>query len=103
MGACDAPPIPTDYPPKSEAIESEGEMSEPSVGLCGTVRGFDGAGRPRGHMSTDITVWCGTCDQFLQTDYSTKADAKWQANQEGWRYSSKFGWLCPECAPRLIK
>jgi len=75
---------------------------EPNTSVFdGTVAGFDGKPRPRGYMLIDVTMMCGTCDGYLQTDYGNKKDAAWQARNAGWTLTRAYGWCCPECSAKL--
>lgn len=53
----------------------------------------------KGSISIEHTMWCGypDCNFFDQHSIDTKRDMERIMKSQGWRKTSKFGWLCPSC------
>jgi hypothetical protein len=47
----------------------------------------------RGRISTEYTVWCGTCSRRDAVAAPPTAHAK----RAGWRWAKLWGWRCPDC------
>lgn len=52
---------------------------------------------PHGRMTTEHTVWCAWCFEWLQLAGTAAQVAEQARRQNGWRKSRK-GWLCPQHA-----
>lgn len=48
----------------------------------------------RGHISTEFTVWCGLCDEWLQESAPTKTVATKLFKARGWKNTKANGWVC---------
>ena len=52
--------------------------------------------RVKGHITTEHTVWCGNCTEWLQISGSM-AECVAMFRAYGWIRTRKDGWLCPGC------
>lgn len=53
-------------------------------------------GKPmKGYISTEKTVWCGLCDNWMQESISTTSRMAKRARSRGWKYTRAHGWVCP--------
>jgi hypothetical protein len=51
-----------------------------------------------GYISVQHTVWCGTCERWLQLDEGTKKEMILAIKMRGWkRVSNGAVWQCPWC------
>lgn len=55
-----------------------------------------------GMITTDYTVWCLHCSQWMTSDVTcrTKADAALYFVLNNWRKWER-AWLCPECTKKM--
>lgn len=54
-------------------------------------------------ITTEITIWCDTCDQWHDGIGRNKREAKKNAKESGWRrvkIDRKMKDLCPDCAAK---
>lgn len=51
----------------------------------------------RGHITRNVTFFCGKCDIFDTYREDMYKDEAWNA---GWSNSKEFGWICRRCNPR---
>ena len=47
-----------------------------------------------------VQVECGLCTKVIEPIHS---DMKWDMNRNGWQWSGKHGWLCPDCWPDRMR
>lgn len=57
-------------------------------------------GRPIGHFTIELTVWCGLCEEWTQQPERSRKQMAHVIRRGGWRKTKDRGWLCPECAVR---
>ena len=55
-----------------------------------------------GNITTEHTVWCGSCDFWYQSQQVKIALVKTEARQDGWRFL-KGKWVCPKCCAKKAK
>lgn len=51
-----------------------------------------------GTITTERTIWCGSCAEWDQKSDEPRMAAAWR--KAGWRLTRKRGWLCPACAKK---
>jgi hypothetical protein len=49
-----------------------------------------------GKITTEHTIWCGICEEWVQLPISTKRAMQAAARRDGWRQVGGR-WVCPEC------
>ncbi len=55
----------------------------------------------KGRMRRYYTVWCGCCAQWHGLEANKWPRVAQEARDAGWRYTRRYGWLCPDCAKKL--
>jgi len=56
----------------------------------------------KGRISTEFTVWCGTCIKWHQLSAKNQKSAIIYFSSNGWKKIKPAGWICPVCLEKLI-
>ena len=57
----------------------------------------------KGYVSTEHTIWCGTCSRMEQVSEPTLRLTHEWAKSVGWKRSKAYGWQCPKCVQNEVK
>lgn len=55
-----------------------------------------------GSITTEHTVWCGTCEEWEQLNTRTKSQTAREARARGWS-KSRGKWQCPSCTEAISR
>jgi hypothetical protein len=64
--------------------------------------GADGKTPVPGCISIEHTVWCGTCDVWMQLPEPNKTSMAKAVLRRGWRRHDEHVWQCPNCVRRVV-
>lgn len=60
--------------------------------------------KTRGRITVDYWVACGDCyDHAPLADVRRLGSATANAKAEGWKFTKRWGWLCPACQEKHAK
>ena len=61
------------------------------------------ATRPRGHITTGHTIFCGGCEDFYEECGKSIVAFRKSMKDGGWKNTKERGWLCPACCEKQEK